>query len=215
MTVQPPLPPPDAAPALRTFIAIELPPAVKQQVQAQQRHLRQALDQAELGNLWRWTHADNLHLTLRFLGDTREDQRRTLEAALAAIAAAAARFHLRVQKLGAFPNLRKPNIIWLDFGGDLPLLDPLQAHIERAAQAAGFAAEARAFAPHLTIARAQKSAAPAALARAGELLRAEASAPPAAPAPFLVDQIHLIRSDLRPSGPVYRSLAAFDLAATV
>jgi 2'-5' RNA ligase len=91
----------------------------------------------------------------------------------------------------------------------------LQAHIERAAQAAGFAAEARAFAPHLTIARAQKSAAPAALARAGELLRAEASAPPAEPAPFLVDQIHLIRSDLRPSGPVYRSLAAFDLAATV
>jgi 2'-5' RNA ligase len=211
--VRPPLPPADAAPTLRTFIAVELPPAVKQQVQARQHHLRQAFEREQLGDLFRWTHPDNLHLTLRFLGDTREEQRRAVEAALAALAAAAPTFHLLVQKLGAFPSLRKPNILWLDFGGDLRVLGPLQAQIERAAQAAGFAAEERAFAPHLTIARAQKSAAPAALARAGELLRAESAAPLAAPPPFRVEQIQLIRSDLRPSGPVYRPLAAFDLAA--
>jgi 2'-5' RNA ligase len=198
---------------LRTFVAIELPPAAKQQVQARQRHLRQALDQEGLGDLFRWTHAENLHLTLRFLGATSEAQRREIEAALTAVAAAAPVFRLVVQKPGAFPNLRKPSIIWLDFGGDLSLLSPLQAQVERAAQAAGFAAEERAFAPHLTIARAQKSAAPAALARAGELLRAETAAPPADPAPFPVEQIHLIRSDLRPAGPVYRPLAVFDLRA--
>jgi 2'-5' RNA ligase len=205
------VPPPLPAATLRTFIAIELPLPNKQEVQARQRELRQVLDRAELGDLFHWTRPDNLHLTLRFLGDTSAAQQTQIEAALAAIAAAAPALHLALQKLGAFPSLRKPNIIWLDFGGDLALLQPLQAQIERAAQAAGFAAEARAFAPHLTIARAQKSAAPTALSRAGELLRA--AAPLAAPAPFLVAQIHLIRSDLHPAGPVYRPLATFPLAA--
>jgi 2'-5' RNA ligase len=196
---------------LRTFVAIELPPPARRQVQDRQRHLRQAFDGEGVGDLFRWTHADNLHLTLRFLGDTDAAQRAQIEAALASIAAAAPAFRLAVRKPGAFPSLRKPNIIWLDFGGDLDMLTPLQAQIETAAQAAGFAAEDRAFAPHLTIARAQKNAAPALLARAGELLRAESAAPDAL-ALFPVQHIHLIRSDLHPAGPVYRPLALFALA---
>ena len=204
--------PPDTAPLLRTFVAIELPPPARQEVQERQRHLRGALDQEGLGDLMRWTLASNLHLTLRFLGDTSAAQREQIETALAALAAGAPPLRLAVHQLGAFPSLRKPNIVWLDFAGDLPALLPLQGAIEAAAQAAGFAAEERAFAPHLTIARAQKNAAPPLLARAGEALRAVAAAAPAAPpALFAVERIYLIRSDLRPAGPVYRPLAVFDL----
>lgn len=205
--------PESSAPAspLRTFIAVELPPAVKQQVQATQRRLRQALDREGLGGLMRWTFGDNLHLTLRFLGDTSGAQREQLEKALAALAVTFPPFQLAVQKLGAFPSLRKPNIVWLDFGGDRQVLDPLQLRIEAAAQSLGFDPEDRPFTPHLTIARAQKNTASAALARVGELLRVEAAQPPPSASFFRVEQIHLIRSDLLPSGPVYHALASFDL----
>lgn len=199
------------ATVLRLFIAIELPPAARQQVQEKQRHLRQELARVPSGDPFRWTTADNLHLTLRFLGDTTAAQRVQVEETLAKIVAGFPTFHLAVQKVDAFPNLRKPNIIWLDFAGDLPVLIPLQQEIELAAQAAGFAAEQRAYTPHLTIARAQKSAAPAALAQAGEVLKNEIAAPTAAPRFFAVDQVHLIRSDLRPSGSIYTTLGSFSL----
>lgn len=209
--MQPPASP-APAPPLRTFIAVELPPAVKQQVQTVQHHLRQTLDREGLGDLMRWTFGDNLHLTLRFLGDTSSAQRAEMEKSLTALVGTFPPFRLAVQKLGAFPSLRKPNIVWLDFGGDLHVLDPLQKRIEAAVQALGFDPEDRRFTPHLTVARAQKSAASAALVRAGELLRVEAEKPLPPASFFRVEQIHLIRSDLRPSGPVYRPLATFTLA---
>ena len=120
---------------------------------------------------------------------------------MASIAAQSAAFSLALQAAGAFPNLRKPNILWLDFGGDLDMLAPLQRRIERAAQEAGFAAEERAFTPHLTIARAQKSATSSMLARAGEALRPVTATPAPAGTAFAVEAFYLIRSDLRPAGP--------------
>jgi 2'-5' RNA ligase len=202
--------------AMRTFIAIELPAPLKQRIAARQQSLARALDAGGLGGTFRWTPAANLHLTLRFLGDTTPAQRVQIEAFLAAIAAAAPPFSLAVGAAGAFPNLRKPNILWLDFTGDLPQLLPLQARVEDAARAAGFAPETRAFTPHLTIARAQKSATGSQLQRAGDSLRAALAAAQtggtAEPsAPFAVDAIHLIHSDLQPQGPIYTPLATFAL----
>jgi 2'-5' RNA ligase len=197
---------------MRTFIAIELPTTVKQSVIERQRRLQRLLEEQATGTAFRWTPVDNLHLTLRFLGETSEAQRKQIEAELATIAPAAPVFHLALQATGAFPNLRKPNILWLDFAGDLAMLASLQRRIELAAQQAGFAAEERAFAAHLTIARAQKSAAPSTLARAGEVLRTVTAAPPTAGEPFAVEAIHLIHSDLRSAGPVYTTLATFTLA---
>lgn len=197
---------------MRTFIAVELPQPVKQRVIARRQSLNRLLEEQGLGSAFRWTAADNLHLTLRFLGETSDAQRRQLEAALATIAAAAQPFHLAIGAAGAFPNLRRPNILWLDFTGDLAQLAPLQGRIEAAACAAGFAAETRAFTPHLTIARAQKNASPAAVQRAGEVLRAALAAAPSAPGePFPVNAVHLIHSDLQPRGPIYTPLATFSL----
>lgn len=198
---------------MRTFIAIELPAVVKQRVIERQRGFQMRLDEQGVGSALRWTPPENLHLTLRFLGDTSDAQRRQIETALANIGARNPAFQLALQGAGAFPNLRKPNILWLDFGGDLDVLGPLQRQIELAAQQAGFAAEARAFTPHLTIARAQKSATPTALARAGEALRTVVTATPTA-TPFPVEVFHLVHSDLRPDGPIYTPLATFALKQT-
>lgn len=197
---------------MRTFIAIELPANVKRRVNERQRQLQQLLDEHAASTAFRWTPAGNLHLTLRFLGETSEAQRQQVEAALTTIVSVAPLFHLAVQATGAFPNLRKPNILWLDFVGDLAVLAPLQRRIELAVQQAGFAPDERAFTPHLTIARAQKGAAPSMLTRAGEALRRVMATPSAAGEPFAVEAIHLIHSDLRPAGSVYTSLATFALA---
>jgi 2'-5' RNA ligase len=206
---------------MRTFIAIELPTAVKQRVADQQQTLRRLLAAQGIDGAWRWTPAENLHLTLRFLGETSAGQQRAIEAALAQAGQRGEPFALGLGVLGAFPNLRRPNILWLDFGGEISVLAALQERIERAAREVGFAAEERTFQPHLTIARAQKSASPAQLARSGECLRPLAgvsekgmpgSTPPDSGAqPFVVQSVHLVASDLRPAGPVYRTLASFAL----
>ena len=196
---------------MRTFIAIELPAAVKQRVIERQRTLQRLLDAQGVGSAFRWTPVDNLHLTLRFLGETGDVQRRQIEDTLASIAAQSTGFSLALQAAGAFPNLRKPNILWLEFGGELNVLAPLQRRIELAAQQAGFAAETRAFTPHLTVARADKSATPSMLARAGEALRTVTGAPAPASTPFAVAAFYLIRSDLHPTGSIYTPLATFAL----
>lgn len=196
---------------MRSFIAIELPSDVKQRVIERQRDMQRLLDEQGVGSALRWTPLDNLHLTLRFLGETSDAQRRQVEAALTAIAGQSPAFQLALRAAGAFPNLRKPNILLLDFGGDLGVLAPLQRHIELAAQQAGFAAETRAFTPHLTIARARKDAAPAMLARAGAALQTITGTPLPASTPFTVEDFRLIHSDLRPTGSVYTPLATFAL----
>lgn len=201
---------------MRTFIAIALPESTRQQVTAQQRRLQQHLQTQGAGAVLRWTPTDNLHLTVRFLGETSDAQRRQVEAALHQIAGRSAPFSLAVHGLGCFPNLRRPNIVWLDFVGDLAQLQAVQRQVETAVQAAGFAAEERSFTPHLTIARAQKSASPSDQQRAGEALRRLIESQGQSQAggePFVVDHLHFIESELRPSGSVYTTLLSAPLAS--
>jgi 2'-5' RNA ligase len=162
--------------SLRTFIAIDLPPAVRQRVLARRQALQQRLAGQELAGqdlagAWRWTPPANLHLTLRFLGAAAPAALRALERLLAAAARQTAPFLLDLGGLGAFQSLRRPTVLWLALSGDLAALAALQARTERAAEAAGFAPEPRPFTPHLTLARARKDAFPSHLARTGDILR--------------------------------------------
>lgn len=200
---------------MRTFIAVELPEPVRRRIVQQQRALAQHLRAARADQVIRWTAADNLHLTLRFLGETDEAQRARIREELAVVTGRHSPLRLAVNELGCFPNFRRPNIVWLSFLGDVRRLAQLQAQIEAAVQAAGCAAEARAFTPHLTIGRAQRSAATADLQRAGDVLQqvvatAPAQAPPAA-LDFVVDRVVFMHSELRPSGPIYTPLGVYPL----
>ena len=200
---------------MRTFIAIELPEPVRRRIVQQQRFLTQHLRAARAESVIRWTATDNLHLTLRFLGETDESQRARVNEGLAAAAAQYAPLRLAVNEVGCFPNFRRPNIVWLGFQGDVRGLGQLQGQIEAAVRAAGFIAEERAFTPHLTIGRAQRSASTMDLQRAGETLRQAVAAQPAqAPSPaldFVVDRVVVMQSELRPSGPIYTPLEIYAL----
>ena len=200
---------------MRTFVAVELPFSLRAWLADLQRYIADTLDQAGAREAVRWTPAENIHLTLRFLGEATETQRRQLNEGLAPLVAAHVRFDLALSGIGCFPNYRRPSVVWTGVIGQLALLNALQRPVEKLAQAAGFVAEERPFSPHLTIARTRRDVSPALLAKLGDALKTLSGDPAAArrSPPLTVRSIALLHSDLRPAGPLYTPLARYDLAA--
>lgn len=204
---------------MRTFIALELPANVQQQVEQWQRQLQTSLRELSIPACISWTPVAKIHLTLRFLGDTSEDQHKIISAGLPQAGLAQTVFPLLLTKLGCFPNFREPNVVWLDIQGDLPALLNLQAQTEKLAQAAGFAAEKRGFSPHITIGRARRDANRTDLRRTGEALKnfqgeiaAQQQAMPLF-ATFRIEQLVYMQSELRPEGARYTALGHYPLKA--
>jgi 2'-5' RNA ligase len=105
----------------------------------------------------RWVPPDNLHLTLRFIGEVDEHQAALLDAALSQIRKPP--FDLQIAGCGIFAQRRGPEAVWIGVAATPPLTD-LQAAIERAAVRAGLAPEERRFRPHITLARLRDTPAP-------------------------------------------------------
>lgn len=199
---------------LRTFVAIDLPDIVKTEFAARQTALRAYLRAQGLDDLLRWSEPQAMHLTLRFLGDTSPAQCRALAGRLQRTADMCAPLALQVGEPGVFPQAAQPRVLWIGLAGDVDHLAVLQAQVEKDVQAVGFAAEPKAFAPHITLARVRRDAAREAVRALG---RALASAPAALGATgvthFTVDHLVHYRSDLQPRGAVYTPLGAFPFGA--
>ena len=202
---------------MRTFIALELPANVQEQVAQLQKQLQSYLRDLAMPECINWTPVTKIHLTLRFLGDTNQDQQRVITAGLPQAGLAQSAFSLSLAKVGCFPNFREPNVVWLDVQGDLPALLHLQAQTEQLAQAAGFAVEKRSFSPHITIGRARRDANRTDLRRTGEALKTflGESATQQRGMPrfdtFVVDQLVYMQSELRPEGARYTALGHYPL----
>ena len=149
-----------------------------------------------------WTRPEGIHLTLKFLGDIRESQIQPLQGVLTRAAAPARPFTLEARGLGVFPTARAPRVLWIGLHGgpeELAVLRRLQAEVEEGAAALGFQKEARPFTPHLTLARVRDRSAPG-LDRLLEANRDRAVGT------LTAASIGLIRSELRPAGPIYTTL---------
>lgn len=125
---------------MRLFVAIALP----EDLRARLATLQEGLPGA------RWVDPDNLHLTLRFIGEVDGDQAHDLDAALSQVRAA--RFPLTLAGVDRFGQGRKSRALWVGVA-PVPELDRLQRKIEQAVQAAGLAPEGRKFKAHVTLAR--------------------------------------------------------------
>jgi 2'-5' RNA ligase len=132
---------------MRTFIAIELPDDLKQEIARVQELLRAA------GASANWTRPEGIHLTLKFLGEVPDAKAQEILQALEVAARGTGRLALAVEGAGAFPNIKSPRVLWIGVTGDIEQLATLQAAVEDAMDRLGFEREARKFSPHLTLAR--------------------------------------------------------------
>ena len=193
---------------MRTFIAIEIPPDVKRQLDALQDRLQELPALRAQPSLLRWTNTQKLHLTLRFLGETDKAQRLQLQNGLAAIANRQKAFTLAPSRLGSFRSWSNLRILWVGIEGESDALQEVQVEVEALARRVGFSPERNRFSPHITLARAVRNAPRPDLRAASEQLRRAAKDETShCCIEWRVNELHFIRSVLDPGGAQYFNLA--------
>ena len=184
--------------SVRAFIAIELPDSVKAVLSRLQEDLRRGNQHPV-----KWVGPEGMHLTLKFLGNVAAPAIPDIASAVSASAEPTTPFELGLGRVGAFPNLRAPRVVWVAVEGETTTLAALQERVERALLPLGFEPEKRAFSAHLTLGRVRERASPADRRRLGEVV---ASLAIEHPARFEVRSISLMRSTLAREGAIYDRL---------
>ncbi len=191
---------------LRTFIAIELDDIARDGLARVQAKFKKQVPDDSV----KWVNPASIHLTLKFLGDTPVTKISKVADALAAACAGVAPFDISFEGRGCFPNMRRPRVVWVavrDLSGSS--LVRLHAAVEEKVSPLGFPTEERSFSPHLTLGRVARSAGPQAEAAIGQMVDKSVVEQIAT---LHVGAVHLIKSDLRPTGPVYNQLATVVLS---
>lgn len=111
-------------------------------------------------NFRKWTHAEDLHITIQFLGDIWVEQLPLLQHAIAQVAAQTPSFTLQIGSLDAFGLIEAPKVWWVHPEGDLQSLYTLHYQIGQACTDLGYVPEDRPYRPHITIARKYKGEIP-------------------------------------------------------
>jgi 2'-5' RNA ligase len=184
---------------VRCFIAIELPDGVKRGLRELQAQLK-AGSQAPA----KWVDPNNIHLTLKFLGNVAVDRMGEITTAMTQAVQGTSSLSLEIRELGVFPNPRRVQIVWVGVSGETEKLARIQQRIESKLERLGFPPEGRRFTPHLTLARLRDRATPDQRAKLGQLIaETEFDAAPS----FKVDSVNLMKSQLTPEGPIYTRLS--------
>ena len=182
-------------PVIRAFIAIELPQQIQQRLDQVISQLKSRLE----GSTIRWVPAENIHLTLKFLGEVSTANAEIFGKLLRAEAASCSHFEISVGGLGAFPNAHNPRVIWVGVEAPSDLI-VLQRLIEAATERLGYMKEDKPFSPHLTLGRVSRNATPRDARLIGEALESTKVG-------FLgaahINAVHLFKSDLRTTGSIY------------
>lgn len=180
---------------LRTFIAVEIPPQLQKQIQQETEPLRRAIG----SSLVRWVPAQNMHLTLKFLGDVSPASVDRLSQMLLTEADSHTAFDMEISGLGSFPSLRQARVLFIGIQAPAEL-EALNRGIESACARLGYASEDRDFHPHLTLGRVKQNS--SALDQQ-KIRRALEETKIDSLGTARVNSVHLYKSDLKPSGSVY------------
>jgi 2'-5' RNA ligase len=185
--------------SVRLFIAIEIPESIRTAFASLLKELRALAPQLK------WVRPENLHVTLKFLGETDPSKLGPLQNVLNGVRSAEP-VNLEFRDLGFFPNEKRPRVFWAGMEASANL-KTLAADIDQTVHRLGFHLEERPYAPHLTLARISLPVIPP------KLLQAIAEKTSQSFGSIRTTEFHLIESKLKPSGAEYTTLQSFHFAS--
>ncbi|MDT5272217.1 MAG: 2,3-cyclic 3-phosphodiesterase [Acidobacteriota bacterium] len=182
--------------SLRVFCAVELPEEIRVAVAAQASRLRREFPDARAS----WARPEGVHITLKFIGEVETARVEALSHAASAAVEGFKSFRLSIEESGTFPPRGAARVLWLGVKDASGQLSQLQRRLEQECMTFGFAAEPRAFNPHLTVARLRTPQGTHELSEAHRRT-------PFGPLHFEVSELLVIRSELGPGGSRYTPLS--------
>ena len=192
----------DSEKNIRAFLAIEPPENVLQEISSLQEKLKR-----EISGRISWTRPQGQHQTLKFFGDISREDINNICIIVQKHVASEPHLNLKIEKLGVFPDARRPRVLWCGVAGDVEKLITLQKKLDNDFAAIGFPAEDRSFKAHLTLARIKDSrditGMSEVLKKYGAFTAGE----------FIGRELILFQSKLSAQGAVYTKLAEFALGA--
>jgi RNA 2',3'-cyclic 3'-phosphodiesterase len=191
---------PDTEKNIRAFLAIEPPDKILAEIS----HLQEKLKREISGKL-SWTRPQGNHLTLKFFGDISMADVENIGNAVKKETVGVGPLLLKVEKLGVFPDWRRPRVLWLGTTGDTEKLTMLQNKLETDFEELGFPRENRSFRAHLTLARIKIPQNAAGLEAAAKKLDNFSAGE------FSATELILFQSTLTPQGAIYARLKTIAL----
>jgi 2'-5' RNA ligase len=182
----------------RVFVAIDLPAAVRRHITLHTARLREQLPEV----LASWNREENIHLTLKFLGDLPLSRVEALSRAAERAAGLVQPFELRVEGCGSFPPRGAPRVLWIGIDDPTGNLARLYRALEDECAQEGFPREERSLHPHLTVARLRKPHGARRLAELHRQIGFERMA-------FVAEDLCVIRSELSPQGSRYAVVSRY------
>ena len=179
---------------IRSFLAIEIPKPILKKIEEIQGDFRST--HADV----RWVSPEKIHLTLKFFGNIEESRIDPIFKSIEEPIRNTPPFSLKVHGVGAFPNMKNPRVIWMGLVEGEEVLISLQKQIEAQLEKIGFQPEDRPFQPHLTLGRMKSSRGKEELAGRMEKYKEEEFGD------FQIERVVLLKSELRPTGPIYTLL---------
>ena len=184
---------------MRTFIAVKLPGEIRSKLAEIQDELSKS--EADV----KWVKPENIHLTLKFLGNVVESELEIVAQELRKTAGKCPPFRTEFAGLGAFPNLRSPRVIWVGVKAGAGELLVLNRKIEEALLKPGLSPEEKEYKPHLTLGRVRSGR------NRDDLIKLISSLNIREAGGMRVERVYLIKSELRKEGPIYTVLEEADL----
>ncbi|MGQ9455377.1 MAG: RNA 2',3'-cyclic phosphodiesterase [Armatimonadota bacterium] len=187
---------------VRTFVAVLLADELKTRIAEVQRQAK------ELAPSVKWIEPENFHITLKFLGNVREDALSGIFNAVDQVAGRFPNFELSIAGLGAFPNPRSARVVWVGVKQGREELAKLAGAIDTALTKLGFPKEAREFKSHITIGRVKNAKHLGSLAQKFDEIDATNVGRQ------IVSSVAVMKSTLKPEGAVYSPLRIVELSRT-
>ena len=179
---------------MRAFVAISLPEEIKKFLAQLQNELKAT------GADVKWVPPNNIHLTLKFLGEIDQEQIKSITTILKDVSESAKQFAITIGKTGAFPSINAARIIWVGVEKGADELKEIARLLEGKLQQLGFPKEEKPFSAHITIGRVRSARNRIKLT---ETLKKLSEAQLQHTSEFPVTAITLFKSTLTPSGPIY------------